>query len=112
MSWIGPHPTELDPITVGCRTRRGSAVKWLAIVLLAWAVAGALPRAVAAQAFSVGVTLDFATGSGPFSVAIGDVNGDGQPDLVVANADANTVSVLLGNGAGGFGAKNDFATGS
>ena len=29
---------------------------------------------------------DFTTGSGPFSVALGDLNGDGKPDLAVANA--------------------------
>ena len=45
-------------------------------------------------------------------MAIGDVNGDGKPDLAVANYGSNTVSVLLGNGAGGFGAKTDFATGA
>jgi hypothetical protein len=45
-------------------------------------------------------------------VAIGDVSGDGRPDLAVANYSSSTVSVLLGNGAGGFGAKTDFATGS
>jgi hypothetical protein len=45
-------------------------------------------------------------------LAIGDVNGDGHPDLVVANVGSNTVSVLLGNGAGGFGAQTTFATGS
>src|SRR5439155_1730131 len=52
------------------------------------------------------------SGTGLRSVAIGDVNGDGKPDLAAANYDANTVSVLLGNGAGGFGAKTDFATGT
>ena len=43
---------------------------------------------------------NFATGLDARSVAIGDVNGDGIPDLVTANR--NTISVLLGNGAGGF----------
>ena len=38
----------------------------------------------------------------PFSVAIGDLNGDGHPDLVVANEWSGNVSVLLGNGGGSF----------
>src|SRR5262249_8240251 len=33
-------------------------------------------------------------GSTPFSVAVGDFNGDGLPDLSVANITNNTVSVL------------------
>ena len=45
-------------------------------------------------------------------MAVGDVNGDGKPDLVVANATTNTVSVLLGNGNGTFQSQATFATGS
>jgi len=45
-------------------------------------------------------------------VAIGDLIGDGNPDLAVANINSITVSVLLGNGNGTFGTKTDFATGS
>jgi hypothetical protein len=37
----------------------------------------------------------FATGSGPRALAIADVNGDGRPDLIVANSGSDTVSVLL-----------------
>jgi hypothetical protein len=36
------------------------------------------------------------------SVRVSDINGDGKPDLLVANLDSNTVGVLLGNGDGTF----------
>ena len=44
----------------------------------------------------------FPVGAGPFSIAVGDFNGDGKPDLAVANNLSNNVTVLLGNGTGGF----------
>jgi len=58
-------------------------------------------------------------GLGAGSVAVADVNGDGKPDLVVANACGNssncpnggTVGVLLGNGDGTFQAAVAYGTG-
>jgi hypothetical protein len=38
----------------------------------------------------------------PYAVAVGDVNGDGVNDLVLANKNTDNVSVLLGNGDGTF----------
>jgi hypothetical protein len=60
---------------------------------------------------------DFLTGASPVSAAVGDFNGDGEPDLAVANQGSNSVSVLLNTTAAGattpgFAAKQDFATGS
>jgi hypothetical protein len=51
----------------------------------------------------------YPAGDGPSSVAVGDFNGDGHPDLVVANVWANGVTVLLGNGDGTFQAAQSFA---
>src|SRR5207237_2476190 len=42
--------------------------------------------------------LAFAVGASPFSLAVGDFNGDGKPDLVAANYDSNTISVLINTG--------------
>ncbi len=46
--------------------------------------------------------VDYATGTQPSAVAVGDFNGDSKLDLAVANTQDNTVSVLLGNGDGTF----------
>jgi hypothetical protein len=42
-----------------------------------------------------------AVGNTPISVAVGDLNGDGKPDLAVANKYSNTVSILLNTMAPG-----------
>jgi len=64
-----------------------------------------------------GTATNFAAGSNPISIAVGDFNGptgagDGKQDLVVANSNEDTVKVLLGDGAGGFGAPIVFGAGS
>jgi len=41
------------------------------------------------------VAVNYAAGFTPISVAVGDFNADGRPDLAVANQNSNTVSVLL-----------------
>ena len=59
--------------------------------------------------------VDFATGSFPYRLAIGDIDGDGKPDLVVVNRNSNTVSVFLSTSMSGsvtFAAKVDFITGT
>ena len=80
--------------------------------LIAISLAALLPIAVSfAQTVSFSPATDFAVGLRPWSVAIGDLNGDGIPDLAVANDSSNTVSILLGDGTGAFGSATDFAVG-
>jgi len=52
-----------------------------------------------------------AVGSTAGSVDIGDVNADGDPDLVVNEASTDTVTVLLGRGDGTFQSEGDFGVG-
>jgi hypothetical protein len=63
---------------------------------------------------SFGAKTDFPTGATPISMTSGYFNADNHPDLATANFNSRdfdtdgTVSVLLGNGDGSFGAKTDF----
>ncbi len=56
--------------------------------------------------FPMGDPARYAVGSMPLSVAIGDLNGDGKPDLAVSNSSDNSVSVLMNLGKGTFPSNN------
>ena len=57
---------------------------------------GSVPDAAHACSYvSFAAKVDYATGFTPAGVAVGDFNGDQKPDLVEANANSTTVSVLL-----------------
>jgi hypothetical protein len=58
-------------------------------------------------------TRTFFVGEFPRSIKIGDFNNDKNLDIVVTNSfTTNTVSVLLGDGAGNFGGYGTFSTGT
>ncbi|CAF1450208.1 unnamed protein product [Adineta steineri] len=54
----------------------------------------------------------YSVGSQPYSVAVADVNNDDKPDIVTANADSNTTSVLLNRGNGIFFSQVTFLVGA
>ena len=49
-------------------------------------------------------------GAGPQQLAIADMNGDGNQDVIVANRVASNVSILLGSGDGTFSSRQDFTS--
>ena len=60
-----------------------------------------------------GTRLDYATGADPFSVAVGDLDGDGKPDVVVANYLSNSLSIyknISTFGSIAFAPKTDLTT--
>jgi hypothetical protein len=46
--------------------------------------------------------VSYAAGTYPGSIAVADFNGDGTPDLAIANAFSSTLTILLGRGDGTF----------
>jgi hypothetical protein len=58
--------------------------------------------------FSVGPAAAFAF---PLSVAVGDFDGDGAPDLATANSGTDDVTILLGDGSGLFARATTFPVG-
>ena len=70
------------------------------------------PPFVLAQSISFLPVMTYYSG-GDFAtlVAVGDLNGDGIPDLVVENSESGVVGVLLGNGDGTFQPAVTYSTG-
>jgi hypothetical protein len=60
-----------------------------------------------------GVKMNFPLRFEPSSIKLGDVNGDGNLDVVIANPEVGSVTVLLGDGRGGFApqGRTDYAVG-
>jgi hypothetical protein len=54
----------------------------------------------------------FPTGNGPTEIVTADFDGDGHADVATCDYNGNTITVLLGNGAGGFGAPITLAVGT
>ncbi len=66
---------------------------------------------------SFGTQVNFTTGTTPYDVAMGDIDGNGKPDIIVTNFGATTISVFRNIGSTGsittstFTSKSDFTTG-
>lgn len=73
---------------------------------------GSVTVLLANRIMIVGARTDVAAAFLPSDIVVTDLDEDGSPDLAVPNAQSNLLSVLPGDGGGGFGARVDRATGT
>ena len=62
--------------------------------------------------FMTMISYSLGNGSGPFGIAVGDLNNDGHLDIVTANSGTDNVGILLGYGSGSFATMMVFSTGT
>jgi hypothetical protein len=94
-----------EPSTQSQRQRTGEPRALARDELRAWRPQGGLTLACAKRSVATGNSSNVSAaalarrprGNGPRSVAVGDFNADGDPDLAVANESSANVSVLLGS---------------
>src|SRR5439155_22602638 len=100
-----------NALTKSHSTRLLSTVAAYAIVLTILSGRGlALAEGCSSPSFAAGRT--YQVGRTPVFVTLGDLNGDGKSDLVVANSLSDTVAVRLGDGAGAFLPAVNYAVGT
>jgi Ca2+-binding RTX toxin-like protein len=111
--------TGTQPVSVAIGDLDGDGKPDLAVANSGAASVSVLRNTTLLPAAAVALTsnTDFGTGSSPYSTAIGDLNGDGKPDLAIANKGSSTVSVLINTTTPGaitpsYAAKTDFGTGA
>ncbi len=94
-------------------TYQNIAITNLAVNLTGYSAKPFIVTLDGAVAFSNKV--DFATGTAPFALSMGDIDGDSKPDIVVVNEDSDSISVFRNTSTSGvtsFAVKVDFTTGS
>src|SRR5882757_9319857 len=85
-----------------------------ALAVLAALLISALPASASAVIFGpAAVQNDFITSppggtSGPQAVAVGDFNGDGHPDIAVANHDSGILMIFTSNSIGNLTPQHEY----
>jgi len=91
----------ISPVSVAVGDLNGDGVQDLAVanfgVCEDWCFSSSVSVLLGNGDGSFQAARTFGAGLGPWSVAVGDFNGDGTPDLAVANWNSNNVSVLINN---------------
>src|SRR5258707_373225 len=93
------------------RIRRGNS-RFIGILISGMAFFSPM---IAAQAKEMPLAFNsktYTVGKVPVGIAVGDFNGDGKIDIVTANEDDHSISVLRSNGDGTFQAPQTFSVGA
>jgi len=110
--WAQFAPTSYSPITVGTSPMSVAAGDFNSDGYLDLAVANSGSNSItvllgtAAGGFTPANGSPISVGNGPVAIAAGDFNGDGILDLAIVNEYDDDVTVLLGDGTGGFSPAN------
>jgi hypothetical protein len=83
-----------------CGQRGWSWMAWVALLALSTSERNRAPAAPMDSAHFT--TIVIPVGGDPDTVTVADVNHDGKPDIIEANPNSGTVTVLLGDGKGHF----------
>jgi hypothetical protein len=86
------------------------ALHWVLVFQIC--VLGMCATLQGAPRISFNAPLTYLTAGPVTSVAVGDFNGDGKPDIAVTSNYANTVSIFLGKGNGAFHAPLSYPVGT
>ena len=77
---------------------------------------GAVAPAATGHSVAFARTANYGAGDSPWATAVGDLNADGKPDLIVSrggeDGSAGSVGVMLNQSGGTFGARQDYSSGS
>src|SRR5258708_9009475 len=85
--------------------------RFLLLLAMVSGLLGSPARSAQAAAIAFASAVNYGVGTQPYSVVVGDLNGDGKLDLAVANAYSNTLSALLNAGSGTFASAVNYPAG-
>jgi hypothetical protein len=104
------YATATGPNFVAVGDLNGDGVPDVAVAAYTSIVSGALSVLLGTGGGALGPKTDYSLGTGAWSVAIADLNGDAIPDLAMATYAG--ALVMPGTGGGAFGAGTNFAVGT
>ncbi len=87
-------PCGINPISSKCGDVDGDGKPDLILTYITGNSVGVFKNTSTTGTINFSPGVDFATGTNPYSANIADMNGDGKPEIIVANYSGNSVSIF------------------